>query len=100
MDDTSNKRLEAGRVNLRQSLDQIEADIEATMRDANLCYPVRVCVPRSGDSLAAMMTPAEPPSDDWEKATKIFLKIIADHLGESRLRSRDRKLSHECRLRS
>jgi hypothetical protein len=96
MDDHSNKstddRLEAGRAILRESLDQIEADIETTMRDSDLRYPVRVRVPHSGDALATMVTSVDPPHDDWEKAIEIFLEIIRGHLGEVRLRSRDRKL--------
>jgi hypothetical protein len=102
MDDhsnTSNESLGAGRTTLRQSLDQIEADVRTALRDAGLSYPVHVRVPHSGDSLATMITSVDPPKDDWEKAIEIFLKVIRDHLGEVRLRSRDRKFRHECRRR-
>ena len=89
MDDHSNDRLEGGRAILRQSLDEIETEITTAMRDANLNYPFQIHVRDSGDSLAAIMTSAHPPSDEWETAKTIFLKIIANHLGVVGLRSRD-----------
>jgi|HubBroStandDraft_4_1064222.scaffolds.fasta_scaffold926207_1 hypothetical protein len=102
MDDHSNKptddRLEAGRAILRESLDQIVADVRTALRDVGLSYPVHVRVQNSGDALATLITSANPPQGDWEKATMIFLEIIGGHLGEVKLRSRDRKLSHDwCR---
>ena len=100
--DTQNKlspeKLEAVRMILRQSLDQIAADVGIALREAGLSYPVYMTVPNSGDALATLITSANPPQGDWEKATMIFLEIIGGHLGEVKLRSRDRKLSHDwCR---
>jgi hypothetical protein len=102
MDDHSNKSndaLEPDRVILRQSLDQIVADVGTAMHDADLNQPVHVRVRNSGDALATIATSADPPQDDWEKVIAIFLKVIGDRLGEIGLRSRDRKIRHEWRRR-
>ncbi len=93
-------RLEVGRAILRESVDQIEEDVGNALRGAALDFPIYVTVPHSGDALAALMTSADPPGDEWETATTIFLRVIADRLGEIGLRSRDRKLRRECRRRS
>ena len=97
---SADEALEADRVILRQTLDQIAADVGTALRGAALDFPIYVTVPHSGDALATLMTSADPQGNDWEKATTIFLKIIADRLGEIGLRSRNRKLRRECRRRS
>ena len=96
---STDDRLEAGRAILRESLDQISADVRTALRDVGLSYPVHVRVQNSGDALATLITSADAPQSEWEKATMIFLEIIGDRLGGVKLRSRDRKLSHECRRR-
>jgi len=91
--DTQNKlspeKLEAVRMILRQSLDQIAADVGIALREAGLSYPVYMTVPNSGDALAMIITSIDPPTDDWEKVVAIFSKIIGDRLGAGGLRSRD-----------
>jgi hypothetical protein len=92
------ERLEVGRAILRQSLNQIVADIETTAGDAALRYPVHLSIPNSRDALATIVTSAYPPNNDWEKATMIFLEIIGGPLGGVGLRSRDRKIRRDwCR---
>jgi hypothetical protein len=84
MDDHFNKsddRLEAGRECIRASLDEIVTDLRTALRDSGLSYSVDVRVPHSGDSIATLVTPADPPQDDWDKVVAIFLTIIGDRLG-------------------
>ena len=83
------ERLEAGRAIIRQSLDQIAADVGVALREAGLNYPVYFTVPYSGDALASILTSVDPPLDDWEKAVAIFSKIIGERLGGVGLRSRE-----------
>ncbi len=83
------ERHEAARAIIRQSLDEMATEFGAALRDAALVYPVFVTVPHSGDALATIASPVDPPNDDWEKIVEIFTKIIGDHLGCDGLRSRN-----------
>jgi len=91
--DTANKlspeRLEADRTIIRQSLNQIAAEVGVALRGAGLGYPVYMSVPNSGDALGMIITPVDPSDDDWKKVVAIFSKIIGDRLGEIGVRSRD-----------
>ena len=73
---STDDRLEAGRAILRESLDQISADVRTALRDVGLSYPVYVRVPHSGNALATIITSADPPNDDWGKVATIFLEVI------------------------
>jgi hypothetical protein len=87
--ESSPERLEADRTIIRQSLDQIAAEVGVALRGAGLGYPVYMSVPNSGDALGMIITPVDPSDDDWEKVVAIFSKIIRERLGEIGLRSRD-----------
>ena len=86
---SANDRTEADRKIIRQSLNEIANDVGIALRDAGLAHPLYLAVPNSGDALATIITPVDPPSDDWEKVVTIFSKIIGGRLGEIKLRSRD-----------
>lgn len=91
--DTANElspeKLEADRALIRQSLDQIAADVGIALREAGLSYPVYMSVPNSGDALGMIITSVDPPNDDWEKVVKIFSNIIEERLGCGGLSTRE-----------
>ena len=45
---------------IRQSLDDIVAEVGAALRSAHLDFPVFLTVPNSGESLATMACPLDP----------------------------------------
>ena len=71
---------------IRQSLNEIANNLSMEMRDAALDFPVYMTVPRSGNSLATIATPLDPPDEDWEKVSAIVCRIIQQRLGGGRLR--------------
>jgi hypothetical protein len=87
--ESSPERLEAHRTIIRQSLDEMAADVGTALREVGLDYPVYVSVPYSGDALATIITSVDPSDDDWEKVVAIFSKIIGDRIDGIGLRSRD-----------
>jgi hypothetical protein len=70
---------------IRQSLDQIAAEVAVALRDAHLDFPVFLTVPNSGDSLATMACPIDPSDEDWAHASAIVCRIIGQRLGDARL---------------
>jgi hypothetical protein len=80
--------LDAQRETLRQSLDAVASDVGLALRDAGLNFPVFLTVPSSGNSLATIATPLDPIDDDWEHASAIACRIIAEKVGCDGLRAR------------
>jgi hypothetical protein len=79
---------EAQRAVIRQSLDEIAAEVGVALRDAHLDFPVYITVPNSGESLATMACPLDPSNGDWSHASAIVCRIIGQRLGDARLRGR------------
>ena len=79
---------DAQREIIRQSLDEIAAEVATALRDAHLDFPVFLTVPNSGDSLATMACPLDPSDGDWSHASAIVCRIIGQRLGDARLRGR------------
>src|ERR1700693_5888524 len=79
---------EAQRTVIRQSLDEIAAEVAVALRNAQLDFPVFLTVPNSGDSLATMACPLDPSDEDWSHASAIVCRIIGQRLGDVRLRGR------------
>ena len=79
---------DAQREIIRQSLDEIAAEVGTALRDAHLDFPVFLTVPNSGDSLATMACPLDPSDGDWSHASAIVCRIIGQRLGDVRLRGR------------
>src|SRR4029077_15796140 len=76
---------DAQRELIRQSLDEIAAEVAPALRDAHLDFPVYLTVPNSGDSLATMACPLDPSDEDWSHASAIVCRIIGQRLGDARL---------------
>ena len=79
---------DAQREMIRQSLDEIAAEVGTALRDARLDFPVYLTVPNSGESLATMACPLDPSDSDWSHASAIVCRIIGQRLGDIRLRGR------------
>jgi hypothetical protein len=79
---------EAQRAVLRLALNDIVAEVETALRDAQLDFPVYVAISNSGKSLAMMSCPLDPSDTQWSKATAIVCRIIGARLGNVRLRGR------------
>ena len=79
---------DAQREVIRQSLDEIAAQVATSLRDAHLDFPVYITVPNSGDSLATMACPLDPSDSDWSHASAIVCRIIGQRLGDARLSGR------------
>ena len=79
---------EAQREIIRQSVNEIAAEVGIALREAHLDFPVFLTVPNSGDSLATMASPLDPSDGDWSHASAIVCRIIGQRLGDARLRGR------------
>src|SRR6478672_10486142 len=79
---------EAQRDIIKQSLNEIAAEIAISLREAHLDFPVFLTVPNSGDSLATMACPLDPSDADWAHASEIVCRIIGQRLGDARLSGR------------
>ena len=80
--------VESHREIIRQSLEEIAAEVATALREAHLEFPVFLTVPNSGDSLATMACPLDPSDEDWSHASAIVCRIIGQRLGDTRLRGR------------
>ena len=81
-------RREAQREIIRQSLDEIAAEVATALRDAHLDFPVFLTVPNSGDSLATMACPLDPSDATGHMLQPSSVGIIGKRLGDVRLRGR------------
>src|ERR1700693_3449905 len=79
---------EAQRTVIRQSLDEIAAEVAVALRDARLDFPVFLTIPNSGESLATMASPLDPTAEDWSRASAIVCHIIGQRLGDVQLHGR------------
>ena len=69
-------KLYAQRDIIQRSLDEIAADVGVALRDAGLTCPVFLTVPNSGNSLATVATPIDPPDEDWSRVIAIVCQIL------------------------
>jgi hypothetical protein len=79
---------EAQRAIIRQSINEIAAEVGTALRDARLDFPVFLTVPTSGYSFATMACPLDPSDEDWSHASAIVCRIIGKRLGDVQLRGR------------
>jgi hypothetical protein len=80
--------LEEQRLIIRQSLDQIAADVGATLLKANLTFPIGLTTPSSGHAFITIVTQDDPPDEEWERASEIVRDIVSRKLGGMRLQNR------------
>jgi hypothetical protein len=95
MDDTDEQQetstddgIDAQRSIIRESLDEIAAEVGTALLSANLRFPIGITTPSSGHAIVTIVTPLDPSDDDWAHACTIVRQIVSSKLGGIRLRSR------------
>ena len=79
---------EAQRSIIRQSLEEIAADVGTELLKANLTFPIGLTTPSSGRSILTIVTQNDPPDEDWVQALEIVRHIVSTKRGGIELRSR------------
>jgi hypothetical protein len=87
-DDDDDDALEAQRSIVRQSLDQIAADVGTALLKANLTFPIGLTTPSTGTALLTIVTQNDPSDEEWAKASEIVCDIVSKKLDRIELRSR------------
>ena len=80
--------LEEKRSIIRQSLDEIAADVGTALLKANLEFPIGLTTPSSGRAFLTIVTQNDPSDEEWAQASQIVRQIVSKKLGGMRLRSR------------
>jgi hypothetical protein len=83
------KRLDAQRNIIRQSLDAIVNNIGMAMRDVGLTFPLYITVRNSGDALVTIATSLDPSATDWQQASAIVCRTLEERVGCRHLRGRE-----------
>jgi hypothetical protein len=76
-DDDDGDALEAQRSIIRQSLDQIAADVGTALLKANLTFPIGLTIPSSGRALLTIVTQNDPSDEDSAQASEIVRCIAS-----------------------
>jgi hypothetical protein len=85
----SDDKIDGEREIIRQALDDIAQEVGNKLREAALNFPVFLTVPRSGNAIVTMATPADPQTDIWLKVVQIVSEIVSERLGSMVLQSRE-----------
>jgi hypothetical protein len=88
---STDDKVEAKRKIIRQSLDEITAEVEAVMGGENLRSSISLVVP-SRHSLVAITSPGNVPPDERARMSAIVREVVGRQLGSTGLRGR--ALSH------
>jgi hypothetical protein len=80
--------LEGKREAIRQSLNEITAELNSALIREELAYPIYLCVPASGDALATFACPLDPDEQSWNEIVEIVSEIVGKKIGTRRLRTR------------
>jgi hypothetical protein len=74
---------------IRESLPGLASELTMLMRDANLEFPILLCIPGGGNgALLSMATPLSPNDSEWAVATTICCSIVTRILGGTKMYSR------------
>ena len=85
---STDDEIDAKRSIVRESLDEIAAEMGIAMRDANLRFPIGITTPSSGHAIVTIVTPLDPSDDDWAHTCAIVRQIVSEKLGGISMRSR------------
>ena len=86
--ESADDKLVCQRDTIRQSLNEIAAQLNSALIAAGIACPVYICVPSSGDALVTFATPLDPTDDEWDRVSQIVCQIVSEKTGITRLRSR------------
>jgi hypothetical protein len=84
---STDNKVEAKRKIIRQSLDEIAAEVASKMRVENLHSSVNIVVP-SRHSLVTIGGTRDLPTDVWSRVSEIVCEVIGQKLGREGLRGR------------
>jgi hypothetical protein len=73
---------------IRQSLNEITAELNSALVRASLAYPVFLCVPSSGNALLTFACSLDPDDNEWALITEIALEIVGKRIGKTQLQTR------------
>jgi hypothetical protein len=76
LNEPSTDKLIAVREKMRQSINEITAELNSALVKAELAYPVYLCVPASGDALATIACPLDPDEQSWNEIVEIVCRIV------------------------
>jgi hypothetical protein len=79
--------IQANRTTIERSLAEISAQINTALIEADLVYPIYMCVPASGDALLTFACPVDPNDDEWNRVTQIVCDVVGAFT-DKRLHSR------------
>jgi hypothetical protein len=86
--DDDDDALEAQRSIVRQSLDQIAADVGTALLETNLTFPIGLTTPSSGRAFLTIVTQNDPSDEEWAKPSEIVRRIVSKKLDGIELSSR------------
>ena len=86
--DDDDAALEEQRSIIRQSLDQIAADVGTALFEANLTFPIGLTTPSSGRAFLTVVTQNDPSDEEWAQASEIVRHIVSTKLNGIALCSR------------
>jgi hypothetical protein len=86
--DDEYETLEAQRSIIRQSLEEIAADLGTALLKANLTFPIGLTTPSSGYALVTIVTQNDPSDEEWAQASEIVRHIVSTKLNGIALCSR------------
>ena len=78
--------IEAQRATIKNTLNEIAAELSTALVHAGLAYPVYLCV-TSGHALVTIACPVDPTDDEWARVIEIASEIIGKRIDGTRLRS-------------
>jgi hypothetical protein len=84
----TNDTLDTGRAKIRNSINEIAAELNSALVAEGLAYPVYICVPSSGNALATLACPLDPDDQEWDRITTIVREIVGKRIGATGLTTR------------
>jgi hypothetical protein len=82
-------RVDAERAVVREALDEIAREVASKLRESGLSLQVFLTLPRIGNAIATIATPADPKEDVWTSVCEIVSQIVSHRLNGMKLRSRE-----------
>ena len=86
---SAGNRIESKREIIRECLNEIIVDVERRLRAERLSSTIFLTVPNSGDAVASIATPQDPPDDLWAHIVEIVCMTVSERLDGLKLRSQD-----------
>jgi hypothetical protein len=85
---SSANHAQANREKIRDSLNEITAELNSALAAAGLACPVYMCIP-TGNALLTFACPLDPDDNEWARITEIALEIVGKRIGKTQLQTRE-----------